>query len=92
MIPLLTTTPNRIRNPVSVFAFIRLLLESNNASKEPIAANGMVKSNTKGVTTDSKTEARIINIKRKAARIRNLKSPNSSSSWNTCTATPDGRL
>ena len=58
MIPLLTTTPNRIRNPVSVFAFIRLLLESNNASKEPIAANGMVNISTMGAVVDSNTAAK----------------------------------
>lgn len=76
MIPLFTTTPSRIRKPVSVFAFNRLLLVSNNASKEPIAANGIEKSRTKGVTSDSKTEASIIKIRMKAASIRNLKSAN----------------
>ena len=92
MIPLFTTTPSKIRNPVNVFAFNRLLLVSNRASKEPMAANGIEKSNTKGVTSDSKTEASIIKIRIKAANIRNLKSANSSSSWKTSTATPAGRL
>ncbi len=74
--PLFTTTPNKIRNPINVFAFKRLLPVTNNAINEPVAAKGIEKRITKGVVTDSNTIARIININKNAARIRNLKSPN----------------
>ena len=91
--PLFTTTPNRIRNPIITFAlFSRLLPVSNNANSEPIAANGIENSSTNGVVRDSKTEANIIKIRINAANSRNLKSANISSSWNTSTATPEGRL
>ena len=79
--PLLTTTPKRIRNPIITFAlFSRLLPVSSNASSEPIAASGMENSRTNGVVRDSNTEASIIKIRINAANSRNLKSANISSS------------
>jgi len=50
IMPLLTTTPSRIRKPVSVLALNRELPVMVRKKKEPIAARGMEKSNTKGVT------------------------------------------
>ncbi len=70
MIPLLTTTPRRIRNPVRVLALKRLLLVNISARKDPMAARGTEKITTKGVTSDSNTDARIMIIRTNAAAIR----------------------
>ena len=59
--PLFTTTPSKMRNPINVFAFRRLLPVMISASSEPMAASGMEKSMTRGVVTDSNTTARIMN-------------------------------
>ena len=57
---LLTTIPMRIITPMSTLAFIRELLVNSNASREPMAANGMANINTIGAVRDSNTDARII--------------------------------
>ena len=41
--PLLTTTPIRIKKPIKVFALSKLFPVIRRASSEPIAANGMEK-------------------------------------------------
>ena len=74
MIPLFTTIPSRIRNPVSVLAFIRLLPDRSSASSDPMAASGMENSSTIGVVSDSKADANIMNMRMIEARIRNLNS------------------
>ena len=55
---------------MSVLALNILFPVNINARNEPIAASGTENISTKGVTTDSNTEAKIINIKMKAAAIR----------------------
>ena len=90
MIPLLTTTPSRIRKPVIVLAFIRLLPVMKSPSSEPMAASGMVNSSTKGVDTDPNTDANIINISISDANIRKLNSLNDSSVRTVSMAMPLG--
>ena len=92
MIPLLTTTPNNIKNPVIVFGLSKLLLVINKPMSEPIAANGIVNSSTNGVTTDSNTDAKIINIRMSEAKIKNLNSVIDSSVRSTSIAIPLGKL
>ena len=92
MIPLLTTIPRRIRNPVRVFAFIRLLPDRSSANREPMAASGIENSSTKGVVSHSKADANIMNISMIEARIRNLNSLVESSPRCTSRASPEGRL
>ena len=70
MIPLFTTTPSNIRNPVSVLAFNNELPDKIKAISEPVAAKGIENINTKGVMRDSNTEARIIYINKIATAIR----------------------
>ena len=60
MIPLLTTTPSRIRNPMMVLALNKDSPVTVSKKKEPMAARGMENSSTKGVTNDSKMAAMII--------------------------------
>ncbi len=91
MIPLLTTTPSRIRNPIMVLALKRLFPVKMSASSEPMAARGMENSNTKGVANDSNTDARIIKIRMMAAKIKKLNSSRSFSSWITSAAIPEGK-
>ena len=74
MMPLFTTIPRSIRNPVRVLAFIRLLPDSSSAKSEPMAANGMENSSTIGVVSDSNDDARIMNMSIMDASIRNLNS------------------
>ena len=62
--------PIKMINPMSVFALKRVFPVSIRATKEPIAARGIENISTKGVVSDSNTEARIMNIRIKAARIR----------------------
>ena len=81
-----------MRNPVSVFAFIRLLPESNKASSEPMAARGIENISTIGVVNDSNADANIMNIRIIEANIRNLNSLVESSPRCTSRASPDGRL
>jgi len=74
MIPLLTMTPSKIRKPVSVLAFNKLLPVIANPNKAPVAAKGTENPKTKGAESDSKTEARMIKISSTAAPINGLKS------------------
>ena len=60
MILLFTTIPMRIMKPTKTLAFINELLVNNNASKEPMAASGMVNINTMGAVVDSNTAAKIM--------------------------------
>ena len=46
--------------PTKTLAFINELLVNNKASKEPIAANGMVNISTMGAVVDSNTAAKIM--------------------------------
>jgi phosphomannomutase len=57
-------------NPINVFALNSELWVTISATKDPIAAKGIENISTNGVEIDSKTEARIIKIRIKAARIR----------------------
>ena len=50
----------RIMKPTKTLAFINELLVNNNASKEPMAASGMVNINTMGAVVDSNTAAKIM--------------------------------
>ena len=92
MIPLFTTTPRSMRNPVMVFAFIRLLPVMKRPSNEPMAAKGIVNSSTNGVDTDSNTDANIMNISISDARMRKLNSLNDSSVRIVSIAMPLGML
>jgi len=57
---LLTTTPNKIRKPISVLALKREFPVTVSRKNDPIAARGIENNTTKGVTNDSKRAARII--------------------------------
>ena len=70
MMPLFTTTPRRIRKPVSVFALRSELPVRIRAISDPSAARGILKSRTNGIASDSNTAARIMNIRRNAIPIR----------------------
>ena len=56
------------------FAFMTELLVKSKANKEPIAAKGIENIKTTGALSDSKTEAKIINITTKAASIKKVNS------------------
>ncbi len=88
MIPPLTTTPNRIINPVRVLRFIKLLPVRIRAAKEPIAAKGIATIKTSGMVSDSNTEANIIKIRSTEAKIRNLNSAKASSFTSRSITTP----
>ena len=68
--PLFTTIPKSIKNPIRVFALSKVLSVNIIAHNDPTAASGIVNIITKGFNSDSNTAARIIYIRIAATPIR----------------------